>query len=202
MFLKFRSWKAFAETPSHPAHLSDGKRWNSKKNVSFLNTFCHILVNWYRPGPIFFNRPPLQMAACPIVDTLPAVDTDPGGSWKNGWTSQTLQNPTGPFPSAATLYHTAIHIHFKMYIWILYILYIYFNFAPINHVVHLPTHSRASTLLNFCLKRFYKVALSPNITVFPWSSHRFSKVESQLIRKRATLFWEAQVTTGPPDIQT
>ena len=125
MFLKFRSWKAFAETPSHPAHLSDGKRWNSKKNVSFLNTFCHILVNWYRPGPIFFNRPPLQMAACPIVDTLPAVDTDPGGSWKNGWTSQTLQNPTGPFPSAATLYHTAIHIHFKMYIWILYIYYIY-----------------------------------------------------------------------------
>lgn len=50
---------------------------------------------------------------------------------------------------------------------IIYIIYIYFNFAPINHVVHLPTHSRASTLLNFCLKRFYKVALSPNITVFP-----------------------------------
>ena len=101
--------------------------------VSFVNTFCHILVNWYRPGPIFFNRPPLQMAACPIVDTLPAVDTDPGGSWKNGWTTQTLlKNPTGPFPSGGLLHYTILlYIYisrctYGYYIYILYYIILYY----------------------------------------------------------------------------
>ena len=131
MFLKFRSWKA-AETPSHPAHLSDGKRWNSKGRV-----VCqHILsLSWIGIDlDLKFNRPPLQMAACPIVDTLPAVhwfrdSPDPSGYWSRWFLSMGGGQPKhfwrilGPFPSGGRY---IIPYCFKMYIWIIYI-YIHYT---------------------------------------------------------------------------
>ena len=125
MFLKFRSWKAFAETPSHPAHLSDGKRWNSQQQCRLSTRF----VTFWWIGidlDLFFSTAHLSKWQRARLWThylqwilIPVVPGRMSGQPKHFWRIQLVHF----HPEAATLYHTAIHIHFKMYIWILYILY-------------------------------------------------------------------------------